>query len=62
MSGKREQIAPNGDKRYIKRDDGGKIKSSVEEHRSLSQDDRKDAETTVKPGYGDRGDGHRKSS
>jgi hypothetical protein len=32
----REEIAPNGDKRYLRRDDQGRIKTSVEEGRSLS--------------------------
>jgi hypothetical protein len=59
MASKREQIEPHeGDKRYIRRDDEGKIKESDDLHRSLSQDDKKDAETTVEPGQGDRGDGH----
>jgi len=59
MSSKREEIEPHkGDKRYIRRDEKGQIKESDDQHRSLSQDDKKDAETTVKPGQGDRGDGH----
>ena len=35
---KREEIAPNGDKRYIRRDDKGRIKSSVEEGASQRPD------------------------
>jgi hypothetical protein len=54
--GKRELIAPNDDKRYIKRDEKGRIKESDDQGRSLSQDRRKAAKTKVKPGYGDRGD------
>ena len=58
---KREQIEPNsGDKRYIRRDDQGRIEESTDVSKSLSQDVRKDAKTTVKSGQGDRGD--RKSS
>lgn len=56
---KRELIEPNeGDKRYIKRDDEGKIKESVDLNRSLSQDDRHNSKHTSKPGHGDEGDGH----
>jgi len=53
---KREEIAPNGDKRYIRRDDGGRIKSSVEEGQSLSADARHTAKHDAGPGQGDRGD------
>jgi hypothetical protein len=55
-SGKRELIAPNDDKRYIKRDEKGRIKESDDQGRSLSQDRRKAAKTKVKPGFGDKGD------
>ena len=55
-SGKRELIAPNDDKRYIKRDEKGRIKESDDQGRSLSQDRKTAAKTKVKPGYGDRGD------
>jgi hypothetical protein len=53
---KREEIAPNGDKRYIRRDDQGRIQTSVEEGASLSADARHKAKTDAKPGQGDRGD------
>lgn len=56
---KREEIGPKGDKRYIRRDDQGRIKSSVEEGASLSADARQKAKHDVKPGEGDRGD-HKK--
>jgi hypothetical protein len=56
MSGKRELIEPNGDKRYVRRDDEGRFKESDDVGRSLSQDVRKHAKTEVKPGQGDRGD------
>ena len=55
---KREEIAPNGDKRYIRRDDQGRIKTSVEEGASLSADVRHKAKADAKPGQGDRGDHH----
>jgi len=55
-SGKRELIAPNGDKRYVRRDDEGEFSESVEVGRSLAQDVRQHAKTKAKPGQGDRGD------
>lgn len=55
-SGKRETIAPNGDKRYIRRDEKGQIKESDDVGRSLSQDKKQSAKKTAKPGYGDQGD------
>ena len=59
MSSKRELIEPTpGDKRYIRRDEDGKIETSVDLNRSLSQDDRHNAKQTSKPGQGDHGDGH----
>ena len=57
---KREEIAPRGDKRYIRRDDQGRIKTSVEEGRSLSADARHDAKRDARKGQGDRGDHHAK--
>jgi len=59
-TGKRETIAPNGDKRYIRRDDKGRIKESDDVGRSLSQDAKKKAKTTSKSGQGDKGDRHSK--
>ena len=57
MPGKRELIEPHkGDKRYIRRDENGRIKESDDVSRSLSQDVRKDAKTESKKGEGDRGD------
>ena len=53
---KRELIAPRGDKRYIRRDEKGRIKESDDVSRSLSQDSRVKAKTAVKSGQGDRGD------
>ena len=53
---KRELIAPKGDKRYIRRDEKGRIKESDDGGRSLAQDVRKAAKTVAKPGQGDKGD------
>ena len=55
-SSKRELIAPNNDKRLIRRDEKGRIKESDDLGKSLSRDVRKAAKTTVKSGQGDRGD------
>ena len=55
-SGKRELIAPNGDKRYIRRDEKGRITESDDQSRSLSQDMKKSAKTVSAPGQGDKGD------
>ena len=57
MPAKRELIEPHkGDKRYIRRDENGRIKESDDVSRSLSQDVRKSAKTKTKPGQGDKGD------
>ena len=53
---KRELIEPNGDKRLIRRDEKGRIKESDDLGKSLSQDVKKKAATTVKSGQGDKGD------
>lgn len=53
---KRERIAPNGDARFVRRDEHGRFKESDDVGRSLAQDRRQHAKTTVKPGNGDRGD------
>jgi len=46
-SGKRELIAPNDDKRYIKRDAKGRISESDDQGKSLKQDVKKSAKTKV---------------
>lgn len=58
MAGKkRELIEPTpGDKRYVRRDDGGRFKEVDDAGRSGAQDRRRTAKTTSKPGQGDRGD------
>ncbi len=57
---RREETAPNGDKRYIRRDDKGRIEASVEEGASLSADARQKAKNDAGLGQGDRGDRHKK--
>jgi hypothetical protein len=57
---KRELIDTGKDKRYVRRDDKGHFDEVDDVGRSLSQDVRKHAKTTVKPGQGDRGDQKRK--
>ena len=54
---KRELIAPKGDKRYIRRDAGGRIAESDDQGRSHSTDRRRRAKNASKPGQGDKGDG-----
>ncbi len=61
-SAKRTLIAPNGDKRYIKRDEKGQIKESDDQGKSLSKDVKQHAKKEVKPGYGDKGDQPTKKS
>jgi hypothetical protein len=58
MAGKRELIEPNeGDKRYVRRDENGQFTDDqVDVGRSLSQDQKQQAKTKVKPGQGDKGD------
>jgi len=58
-SGKRELIAPNGDKRYVRRDEKGRFVESDDVGRSLSADRRRKAKRVVESGYGDRGDRRR---
>jgi hypothetical protein len=58
MAGKgdRELIDTGTDKRYVRRDEKGRFEESDDVGRSLSQDVKKSAKTTVKSGQGDRGD------
>jgi uncharacterized membrane protein YgcG len=57
MAEDRELIEPNeGDKRFVRRDEEGKFKESDDVGRSLSQDQKRDAQTESKPGQGDKGD------
>ena len=54
--GDRELIDTGTDKRYVRRDDKGRFDESDDTGRSLAQDVKKHAKTTVKSGQGDRGD------
>lgn len=53
---KRELIDTGTDKRYVRRDEKGQFKESVDVGRSLSADKRHKAKTVAKPGEGDKGD------
>ena len=55
-SNKRELIDTGSDKRYVRRDKQGQFKESDDVGKSLSQDQKRQAKTVVKPGQGDRGD------
>jgi hypothetical protein len=55
-SGKRELIAPRGDKRYVRRNAKGQFNESDNMSKSLSVDRRRKANTRSKPSQGDRGD------
>ena len=53
----RELIEPHkGDKRYVRRDENGRFKESVDVGRSLSQDARQHAKTKKPRNEGDKGD------
>jgi hypothetical protein len=58
---KRELIDTGNDKRYVRRDEKGQFDEVDDVGRSLAQDIKKKAKTTVKSGQGDRGDQKRKS-
>ncbi|RVQ01495.1 hypothetical protein [Sinorhizobium meliloti] len=53
---KRELIDTGTDKRYVRRDESGKFKQSVDVGRSLSSDRKQKAKNDAKPGQGDKGD------
>jgi hypothetical protein len=57
---KRELINTGRDKRYVRRDEGGRFNESDDVGRSLSQDRKRKAKTATKSGQGDRGDRARK--
>lgn len=59
--GKRTLIEPNGDKRFVRRDQQGRFKESDDVGRSLAADRRTPARTRVTSGQGDRGDQKRGS-
>ena len=60
--GKRELIDTGTDKRYVRRDERGRFIESDDVGRSLSQDRKRQAKTTVKSGQGDRGDQKRRGT
>jgi hypothetical protein len=53
---KRELIDTGTHKRYVRRDEQGQFKQSVDVSRSFSADARHDAKHEAKPGQGDKGD------
>jgi hypothetical protein len=55
-SAKRELIHTGRDKRYVRRDEEGQFKESDDVGRSLSQDRKRKAKKSAKPGQGDKGD------
>jgi hypothetical protein len=55
-SSDRELIDTGTDKRFVRRDDEGQFKDSDDVGKSLAQDRRQKAKTTVPSGQGDRGD------
>jgi hypothetical protein len=57
---KRELIDTGNDKRYVRRNEKGQFDEVDDVGRSLSQDIKKNAKTTVKSGQGDKGDQKRK--
>jgi hypothetical protein len=57
---KRELIDTGTDKRYVRRNAKGQFTESDDVGRSLSKDVRQRAKTTVKSGYGDKGDQKRR--
>jgi len=56
MTAKRELIDTGTDKRYVRRDEKGQFKESVDVGKSLAADRRQHSETEAKKGQGDRGD------
>jgi hypothetical protein len=63
MPTKREELKPqSGDTRYVRRDAQGQFTDDqVRVGRSLAQDRKKTAKTTVPKGQGDKGDQKRRS-
>jgi hypothetical protein len=56
MPSNRELIDTGTDKRYVRRDEKGRFKESVDVGRSLAADRRSKSKTVAKKGQGDRGD------
>lgn len=57
---KRELIDTGTDKRFVRRNEKGQFDEVDDVGRSLAQDVRKHAKTTVKSGQGDKGDQKKK--
>lgn len=53
---KGELIENGNDKRYVRREEDGKFRESVDLSRSLSADKRQDLKKEAKPGQRDKGD------
>lgn len=53
---KRELVDTGTDKRYVRRNEDGHFKRSVDVGKSLAADRRTKAKTKAKPGEGDKGD------
>ncbi len=60
--GKRELIDTGTDKRYVKRNEDGTFRESVDVGRSLAADRRSKSKTVSKPGYGDQGDAPKRAT
>jgi hypothetical protein len=57
MPGKRELVEPHeGDERYVRRDEHGRMQEVEDVGRSLSRDREREAEAESTRGQGDRGD------
>ena len=56
----RELIDTGTDKRYVRRDEKGRLGEVVDVGKSLARDRKQQAKTKVPPGQGDRGDQKRK--
>jgi hypothetical protein len=56
MAAKRELIDTGTDKRFVRRDERGRFRTSDDVGRSLARDRRQHAKTESKKGQGDRGD------
>lgn len=57
---KRELINTGTDKRYVRRNSKGQFVESDDVSRSLRKDIKQSANSTVKAGYGDKGDQKRR--
>jgi hypothetical protein len=58
---KRELVETSRDKRFVRRDEGGRFDEVADVGRSLAQDRKQHAKAEVEPGQGDRGDQKRRS-